>query len=95
MDNWTKEILQKLDNGEELDMSIVREMVWNDVDRIEGENRRWSRSVQSIVALGDRYFAIDWEEGLTEMQENEFYDQPYEVKKIEKTVVVEEWVSIK
>lgn len=29
------------------------------------------------------------------MQENEFYNQPYEVKKVEKMVPVTEWVPVK
>jgi hypothetical protein len=38
---------------------------------------------------------VEWEEGLTENQENEFYNQPYEVEKktYEKTITVTEWVS--
>jgi len=62
-------------------------------EREYGENRRWSRSVSSIIKLLDRYFYLNWEEGLTEMQENKFYDQPYEVKKhtYEKTIIVTEW----
>lgn len=37
-----------------------------------------------------------WENGLTENQENEYYDQPTEVKKVttEKTITVTEWQPI-
>ena len=60
-----------------------------------GENRRWTRSAYTIVELCHKYFRIDWEEGLTEGQENEFYCQPYEVEKheYEKTITVKEWVK--
>lgn len=90
------ELLNKIDNGIELSEKELKMLVWEyEIDASYGENRRWSRSVTTIVQLGDRYFAIEWEEGLTEMQENEFYEQPYEVEKTEKTVVVTEWKAKK
>lgn len=66
-----------------------------DIERIVGDNRRWQREVRSICELGDRAFAVDWQEGLTECQENEFWEQPYEVvkKEHEETIKVTEWVK--
>ena len=61
----------------------------------KGDRGRWSITTQSIIELRDKCFAIDWEKGATEMQENEFYNQPYEVKKVEKMVPVTEWVPVK
>ena len=34
-------------------------------------------------------FLIRWEQGLTEMQENMYYNQPYEVEEIVETKMVE------
>lgn len=87
----------KILNGEKLTEKEIKELVWDyEIDREEGDNRRWTRSVTSIVELCDKCFAIDWEEGLTECQENEYYNQPYEVVKrtYEKTITVTEWVSV-
>jgi hypothetical protein len=87
----------KILNGEKLTEREIEELVWDyEVEREEGDNRRWTRSVTSIVELCDKYFAIDWEEGLTECQENEYYNQPYEVVKhtYEKTITVTEWVAM-
>ena len=39
----------------------------------------WSRTITSYIQLRERWFEIQWEEGLTEMQENSYYDQPVEV----------------
>lgn len=66
------------------------------VDSEHGDNRRWSRTVTTIVKLCGRFFSIDWEEGLTECQENEFYNQPFEVRKEthEETITVTEWVKV-
>lgn len=61
-------------------------------DRVNGENRRWTRTVSSIIKVEDEYFSIDWEEGLTECQENSYMDQPVAVKPVEKQITVTEWV---
>jgi hypothetical protein len=87
----------KIINGEKLTEEEIRELVWDyEVDREEGDNRRWSRTITSIVQLCDKYFSIDWEQGLTECQENEYYNQPYEVVKhtYEKTITVTEWAVV-
>ena len=97
--HYDEYILSKIDAGEKLTESELRELRWefNEVETIYGENRRWSRSVRSILEIGERYFALDWEEGLTECQENEFYNQLVEVEKKEytKTITVTEWNEIK
>lgn len=93
MDKWEKEILNKIDNGEKLTGFELSELTCNDIERECGDNGRWSRSVESICQIGDRYFSIVWEQGLTERQENEYYNQPVEVNKVtyEKTITVTEW----
>ncbi|MDD3222319.1 MAG: hypothetical protein PHG07_08020 [Lachnospiraceae bacterium] len=91
-----KEIMvQKIDSGEELTENELQGFQDFEVERTKGENRRWSRTVSSICKLCDRFFKLVWEEGLTECQENEFYDQPYEVEKrtYEKKITVTEWVK--
>lgn len=91
-----QEYLNKILNGEELSESELIDLVWDNdlvVDNVEGDCGSWTQSMQTIVKLDDRYFAVDWERGLTEMQENEFYNQPYEVKKVDKMVKVTEWVD--
>lgn len=93
-DNFELEMIEKIDNKIELTENEIEDLVGEfSIDTKYGENMRWNRSVQSIVNLMDRYFAIDWYEGLTELQEDEFYEQPYEVVKTEKTIVVTEWVK--
>lgn len=92
-----RRIFEDLQNGENLREDDLRYLVWNyEIDRENGENRRWSRTVTSIVEIGGKTYSIDWEEGLTECQENSFYDQPIEVKKheYEKVVKVTEWLPV-
>ena len=90
-------MVKKIDSGEKLTERELSEVVYRyDVETEHGENRRWSRTNTTIVEMMGRFFSIDWEEGLTECQENEFYEQPYEVEKhtYEKTITVTEWVPM-
>ena len=67
----------------------------------QGENRRWSRTIVSVVEVGGRYFEILWEEGLTENQPDVCFYQPREVSKLEyikiipaQEVTVIEWKGL-
>lgn len=57
---------------------------------------RWTCPICSIIQIADRYFGIDWEQGLTEYQEDLFYNQPEEVvpHTYEKTITFTGWESI-
>lgn len=96
-DHYEEVILNKIDSGEKLNKSEISDLVWEfeEVDRKYGDNRRWSRSVTSIVKVNNRFFCVEWENGLTENQENEFYSQPYEVEKktYKKTITITEWIK--
>lgn len=51
----------------------------HEIDREEYEDRRWSRTVYSVVKADDgKLYGIVWELGLTEYQENMFDDGDYE-----------------
>ena len=98
-DHFDEIMVEKIEKGEKLTEEELKTLVFecNEVFKKKGENRRWSRRVESIIELCGRYFAVVWDEGLTEYQDNEFYDQPYEVeeKTYEKTITVTEWVKKK
>jgi hypothetical protein len=76
----------------------AREAVYeHPVDTIIGDSGRWSRLVTTIVSIDGRYYAIDWDEGLTENQENEFEEGDFEeVRKDVKVVARSEvsWVGV-
>lgn len=65
-------------------------------DLVEGHNRRWLKSMDTILKIDDKYFMICWQEGLTESQENEFYNQPQEVTLTQesKTITVNHWKAV-
>lgn len=90
---FTEEELQELvqdylftNQGDRIEYEII-DIIYDD------ELNRWSRNVQTIIKYKNKYYSILWEEGLTEYQDNEFYEQPYEV--IKKTKVIEQdyWIS--
>lgn len=98
MKDFEKEMLAKIDAGEKLDRSELAKLCYDySICDEEGYEHRWVREMESIVELDGRYFSILWMRGLTEYQENEFEDQPVEVRKhtYEKTIEVTEWIPIK
>ena len=93
-----QEFLERFDNGETFDeeelKDIVKGEIFSIVDtQLDNELHRWTRTVNTIFEVKGRLFALEWEQGLTEDCDDEFYNQPYEVEKKEKTVVVTEYVK--
>jgi hypothetical protein len=63
-----------------------------EVDRACGDNRRWTRSVSSVFEIGGRYFGIEWEQGLTECQDDYFPTTTLEeLEPFEEVKVVKGW----
>lgn len=94
--SFEREMLEKIVKGERLTERELSSLVYEgeEVDEIEGEDTRWTRCMTTVINLCGKNVAIDWQKGLTECQENEFYDQPYFVEKKERTVVVVDWERI-
>lgn len=75
--NFTKDEIEKMAHGE----------FGNYVTTVEGNTRRWVQEVETIFEVGGRLFAISWDRGLTEQQENDFdYAEVYEVKRKERVI---------
>lgn len=75
-----EELLRKIDNHEDLYSQDYWEMIDEySIYSDEGEDGRWTRFMYNLIKLGDRYFEINWQKGLTEMQEND-WDYPIEVE---------------
>ena len=69
---------------------------WHPIDTIRGEDRRWSVWVDKIYEVAGRYFMVGFDMGLTELQENEYWDT--DVQEVEKKIevkVVETWIPKK
>lgn len=88
-----QEFLKRFDNGETFDEEELREIIEEEIFSIvdtqsSSELLRWTRSVTTVFEIEGRLFALEWQQGLTEDCDDEFYNQPYEVEKKEKTVTV-------
>ena len=85
-----EEFLQRYDSGkpnftEDEIKDMAYEEFGNYVTTAEGETHRWYQEVETIFEVGDRLFAVSWDRGLTEMQEDEFDDaEVYEVERKER-----------
>ena len=90
------ETVEKLKSGNKLSEGEIKTLVYDgvEVDEVEGGSGRWTQHIQTIIDIDGDLWAIDWNRGLTEYQENEFYDQPYRVVKQEKQVVITEYVAV-
>lgn len=89
MNEFEKEMLEKIDAGIALKESELKELVFEFfICDEEGDQRRWVQGMFSVVELGGRTFGINWDRALTECQEHAFYNQPYEVKKTEKEITI-------
>ena len=89
------EVLNKLENQISLGAGTIRALIWDyKVENIEGEDHRWQREISTIIKIKDRYFQINWMRGLTENQEDDFWEQPFEVypKTYQKTITVTDWI---
>lgn len=90
-------MVQKIDHGKKLTEKELSNLVHEfGIETDHGENRRWTRSNYTICKLCGRYFEVDWEEGLTEYQDNEYRYQPVEVElhEYEKVITIREWKHI-
>lgn len=105
MRDYNTEFLGLYDNNEHIPEFILREVLCNNRIIVEefDENRRWSRAATSIVAIpvdgGERLFAIYWDEGLTECQDNNYWyaaevRHESEMKQIKVEIATERYVEI-
>ena len=94
-------IIEKMYAGEKLSEKELKALVYEDVEddykivtEVEGDESRWSRTIDTIIKVGEDYWDIPWERGLTECQENMFWEQPFRVKPVEEVVTVTNWVPL-
>lgn len=93
-----QEIFDKIKNKEELDPDEIECLFYIDglvVDEIHIDNYTWREALESIIKIEDKYYRIEWERGLTECQDNEFYSQvAEEVRPIDEVVTIRKWENV-
>lgn len=85
--SFEDEILNNFDNGISLSDDDMSEAIFMyEIDREDLDEYRWTTLVRSVIKVKDRYFEIDWIQGNTEMQEDDFSDSSLkEVFPVKKT----------
>lgn len=90
-------LVKKIKSGERLTPTEIIEALetFDTVYIEEGEDRRWSRTITTVIDVYGYLYAIDWEQGLTENQSNSHERQPYLVELEEKEVIITQTTIIK
>lgn len=90
---------EKLEKGLKLREDDIETLLFEreEIYEEDGEVREWNRSVTTVIEANDgNQYVIHWEKGNTEMQSNDFWEQPerVELRKREVTTVVTEIVYL-
>lgn len=85
--SFEDDILKKYDNGISMSDDDMSEAIFMyEIDREDLDEYRWTTLIRSVIKVKDRYFEIDWIQGNTEMQEDDFSDSSLkEVFPVKKT----------
>lgn len=85
--SFEDEILNNFDNGISMSDDDMSEAIFMyEIDREDLDEYRWTTLIRSVIKVKDRYFEIDWIQGNTEMQEDDFSDSSLkEVFPVKKT----------
>ena len=104
-----KEFLTRYDAGENFNEDELKNIFWLDfegdsddiareVEEEYDEPRRWQRNHTKWVEINGRYFELNADEALTELQDTDYWRQPQEVslRQVTRTIVVteNEWTDI-
>lgn len=90
-------IEEKILAGESLSEEEVAKWIYNNqpIDRIANEPRRWHSGITLIYKLQNRYFKLCYDQGLTEIQEDDFWSQiAQEVIPHKKIIETIEWCNV-
>lgn len=95
-----KEIIKRYETTNEFISYEIRQMAWGDISGMEvvsvetiDDAGRWDNLKKTVIKIGDRYFEVNWLEGKTEMQENDYsyYTSILEVYK--RRIIVEKYLT--
>lgn len=96
-DEFEKEVLEKIDNGEKLSEEEVETCIeqYEVVDTIYVDKLDWHNDTEVVLEIGGRFFTFSYLDALTENQVSEYPEQlPVEVVQKVKTITKEVWVEV-
>ena len=100
-----KQFLKLYDEGYEFSEKELSDIFWLDFDEDEDDDanvrlieeeydepRRWQRNHTRWISVNERFFEVNCDEALTELQDTDYWQQPKEVnwQQVTRTVVVTE-----
>lgn len=93
--NYEKNFLEKFDNGHVFSEEEIENMFYDleEYEQKSYDKERWTMPMTTIFKVGNRFFCVEWEAGLTEYQENSYENQPYEVFPRREHIVVNRWYT--
>ena len=72
------------EHNEKIAEEDVRELSYEPDEEYNLGSGRWSESVFALYKSGDFYYGVQFDRGLTECQENEYYKQvPHKFERVE------------
>lgn len=96
--NWEDKIYEQILAHQVLEEKDLQRLVEDyAVITIDGDDHRWHREKTTIICFKDKYYAINWMEGLTEIQDDYYYyDCPAEVERIIRPMTgkITKWVDV-
>lgn len=91
-------VISKILNSEELSVEERWACAWGEVGKfittLDGTIHRWTIDKQTIFDVDGQLYCIDWDEGLTEYQEHEYWNDPYKVVRKTKVIEVEYYEKV-
>lgn len=82
-DIYFKELFLKIEEGTALTADELKNLVYEcGLDQKVGDPLRWVTPVRTIIDGIGGLYAIEWYRANSEMQEDEFYYQPYPVTEV-------------
>ena len=90
--DYGEQLKEAFDNQEVLHEDIVKELVWSCDKFFSRGSSRWFDSRTALYEYQGFFYGLNWDQGLTECQENEYWSQvPKKYKRVEiKTYTFEE-----
>ena len=98
-----KQFLKLYDEGYEFSERELCDIFWLDFDEDDDDNvrlieeeydepRRWQRNHTRWISVNERFFEVNADEALTELQDTDYWCQPKEVnwQQVTRTVVITE-----
>lgn len=82
--DYGEQLKTAYENNEKIPEEVCRELCWKNGETFSNGSGRWTEYMTVLYECQGFYYGLDWERGLTECQEDEYWSQvPTKYKKVE------------